>query len=246
MKQEAPGSMTARLVPAAQIVAARSRRVVGRIDVTAQATLRSDAPALEVASEDALAAERDALVARLDRTREELEAMAGQLLEREQAAFERGIAEGEARARAAAVEQAATHEARVVDGIATATRAFEDALARLHGLSSALAMLAVEQIVGDELQVKERVVQVLRHQLDRLLDQRPFRVRVSAEDFPDAEPIRMALRDAGYAEVDAIADSALASGSCRIQLRMGEVDAGVPQQLKALSSLLNAEAGNER
>jgi type III secretion protein L len=246
MKQEAPGSMTARLVPAAQIVAARSRRVVGRIDVPLQTARQPDTRALEIASVDALAAERDALVARLDTTREELEAMAGQLLQREQAAFERGAAEGEARARAAAAEQAATHEARVVDGIAAATRAFEDALARLDGLSSALAMMAVEQIVGDELQVKERVVQVLRHQLDRLQAQRPFRVRVSAADFPDAEPIRMALRDAGYAEVDVTADGALASGSCRIQLRMGEVDAGVPQQLKALFHLLNIEAGNER
>jgi type III secretion protein L len=246
MKQEAPGSMTARLVPAAQIVAARSRRVVGRIDVTAQAARRPDASGQEVAGVDTLAAERDALVARLDEAREELEAMASQLLERQQAAFERGVAEGEARARAAAAEQAETHEARVVDGIAAATRAFEDALVRLDGLSSALAMMAVEQIVGDELQVKERVVQVLRHQLDRLQAQRPLRVRVSATDFPDAEPIRLALRDAGYAEVDAIADSTLASGSCRIQLRMGEVDAGVQQQLKALSHLLNTEAGNER
>lgn len=246
MKQEAPGSMTTRLVPAAQIVVARSRRVVGRIDVTAQPADRTDAPTLGVASEDALAAERDALVARLDQAREELAAMAGQLLQREQAAFERGLAEGEARALAAAAEQAATHEARVVDGIAAATRAFEDALARLDGLSSALAMMAVEQIVGDKLQVKERVVQVLRHQLERLLDQRPLRVRVSAEDFPDAEPVSTALRDAGYAEVDAIVDSTLASGSCRIQLRMGEVDAGVPQQLKALSRLLNTEASSER
>jgi flagellar biosynthesis/type III secretory pathway protein FliH len=241
-----PAIVATGLIPAHQVRLSDMRRVVGRINGSAthgpaevqqaQYTVDSSQAELEIA---ALQVQVNSQAAELHKLRE-------LVIEREKSAYAEGFEAGEGRGLAAAVERAQARQALLVQGVAEAAEKLEQALQRLDGVASTLAMVAVEEIVGDATDVKERVQQVVRRQLGRLREALPLRVRVSHVDFPDLDPLRRMLHADGLDGVEIVVDTSLESGGCRIQLRLGEVDAGLRQQLGALASLLGVEPDGSR
>lgn len=241
-----PAIVATGLIPAHQVRLSDLRRVVGRVNGTAmhepavvqraQHTVDNSEAELKVA----------ALKTRVDSQAAELRKLQELVIEREKSAYAEGYEAGEARGRSTAVERAQAREALLVQGIAEAAEKFGQALQGLDGVASTLAMAAVDEIVGDATDVKERVQRVVRRQLGRLREALPLCVRVSHLDFPDLDPLRRMLQADGLEEVEVVADTSLESGGCRIQLRLGEVDAGLRQQLGALASLLGVESDASR
>lgn len=240
--ERVPAIVAAGLIPSNQVRLSEIRRVVGRINGVSKHAPVEIEPFQPEAVESKAQGEVAALRAELDAQAVEVGRLQELVVEREKAAFAKGFEAGEAQGRALAVEGAQRREQRLVEGIADATERFEGALQRIDNMASTLALAAVEEIVGDVADVKARVKQVVRRQLGRLRDALPLRVRVSHQDFPDPGPLRRMLKDEGLESVEILADASLESGACRIQVRLGEVDAGIRQQLAALTSLLGVES----
>jgi flagellar biosynthesis/type III secretory pathway protein FliH len=229
----------ANLVPACQVRVAGAHRLVGRINGTTKPAVAETPPVTVIA--DVQAREIEALRGRLDAQADELRKLGELVTEREGAAYAKGYEAGEAKGRAAAVENEEARQTQLVKGVAAATAELAHALTGLNSMAASLAIAAVEQIVGEQSVVTERVYQVLRHQLVQLREALPMEVRVSTEDFSHLDALRHLLDTEGFQAVKVIADPALESGGCRIQLRLGEVDAGIRQQLRALANVLAVE-----
>ena len=241
-----PAIVATGLIPAHQVRLSDMRRVVGRINGTSKhepAEVQHPQHAAETSEAEL---ELAALQIQVDSQTHELRKLRELVIEREKSAYADGYEAGEAHGRAAAVERAQAREAVLAQGVSDAAEKLEQALLRLDGTASTLAMAAVDEIVGDAADVKERVQQVVRRQLGRLREAFPLRVRVSHEDFPDLELLKRMLHGDGLDGVEVVADTSLDSGECRIRLRLGEVDAGIRQQLKALASILGAESDGSR
>lgn len=244
--ERVPVLAAAGLIPSRQVRLSDVRRVVGRINRAVQPTPIEIGAIQPEAVESRAEHEAAALRAEIDAQAVEVERLRELVIEREKAAFAKGFEAGEAKGRAFAVEGAQQRDRRLAEGLADASESLESTLQRIEGVASTLALAAVEEIVGDVADVKTRVQQVVRRQLGRLCDALPLRVRVSHEDFPDPGPIRRMLQDEGLEGVEILADASLESGACRIQVRLGEVDAGIRRQLDALASLLGVEShGND-
>lgn len=241
-----PAIVATGLIPAHQVRLSDMRRVVGRINGTSKHEPAEIQHAEHTAESSQAEDEVLALRSQVEVQSAELQKLRELVIKREKSAYADGYEAGETHGRAAAVEHAQAREALLVQGVAEAADKLGQALQRLDGVASTLAMAAVDEIVGDATDVKERVQQVVRRQLDRLREALPLQVRVSHEDFPDLELLKRMLHGDGLDGVEVVADTSLESGGCRIQLRLGEVDAGIRQQLRALASILGAESDGSR
>ncbi len=219
------------------------RRVVGRRSERAQAAAPQKS-ALDLALR-AMESENAELQQQLAARDAEIKAQASRLAELEQrisAAREVGIAEGREGGIAAGLERAQLdHRERneaLVAAAGDALRAHAAALAQLGALAEPIALAALERITGDRSARKDLVAALVAEQLDRLRDAAPLRVRVAAADFPAADELRSALPAAIVGSVDVTLDDELGSGQVRIELKLGQVDAGLDRQLAALRVLL--------
>lgn len=158
--------------------------------------------------------------------------------EREAAALAKGRAEGEAQGIAKVVERSRQRDEHVLRGVEAGLGILDEALRKMEAIAAPIALAAAEQVVGDVTEVKKRVIQVMRRQLGRLKDRRPLQVRVAAEDFSEIGPLVGMLSEAGMDGVEVVADPALPSGSCLFKLRVGQIDAGIQQQIRAIKALV--------
>jgi flagellar biosynthesis/type III secretory pathway protein FliH len=223
------------------------RRLVGQRSERPQA-----APSQEFALDMALRAMKSEIAElqqQLAARDAEIEAQASRMTELEQridAAREAGIAEGREAGIVAGRERAQLDHRERNLALAAATvdalRAHEAALSQLGDLAVPIALAALERIAGDSSARKDLVTAIVAEQLDRLRDAAPVRVRVAAVDFPDTDDLRKALPAKATGAVEVAVDSGLCSGQVRIELKLGQVDAGLDRQLAAVYVLLQGSS----
>ena len=127
----------------------------------------------------------------------------------------------------------------LVEALASALRSHDSAMKELEKLSSMIALAALDRVLGPAHGRDDAVARIVARQVDLLASSAPVEVRVSGEDFADSAALQDALVRVGTDPARVRTDPALASGQVTIRLRLGEVDAGIDQQLTALRRLLS-------
>jgi flagellar biosynthesis/type III secretory pathway protein FliH len=152
-------------------------------------------------------------------------------------------------ARAAGRKEATADDARRIDllqeGVADAIAAWRDRLASIDGLAATLAAAALAKVFGDSLDLAALVARTLAHHLERLDQRSVVSVGVSPDDFPDAGALTTLATRAGLAPACIVARQELAAGSCRVALRLGEVELDPTAQWAVLDRALRAMGEGE-
>jgi len=155
---------------------------------------------------------------------------------------EQALADAFEQGKAAGREEA--HD-RQAERLALLTEAIDDARLELRQQFAAMERTAVsvaceclEKILGQNADRAHLMADLIRRQIAQVGRDTIVEVSVSQDDFASDEAV---------AEVDrniSIVRTELASGSCRIKLEMGEIDAGLPHQWAMLRNVL-AQSGEE-
>ena len=192
------------------------------------------APLLEVApnlSADALR------IAALEERNAALEAELRQAVDAasvlEDSAFERGLGEGAARAASREEDRLAALAA----GLADAQKDFSARLAQLDIIALEVAQTALVRLFADDTLYPGMVAATLRCQMADLERNMAIRACISPADFPDEAAL--AALSALLPGLDLVRDPALTPGDCRIDLRLGRIDAGIDGQWSRLSALID-------
>ena len=186
----------------------------------------------------------DPHVAQLERQVEELTAqLASATLAaeaREEEAYGRGEQAGRAQADTLAQERLEAFR----ETLSAARAAHAGQLEALEVLSLEVAQTVLSRILGDRLHYAPMVAEAVSHQIAQLDHALITQVRVSPGDFPDGQAL--AACAAQIPEIALLRDPTLAPGDCRIDLVLGNVEAGLPGQWARAAELLEsmAETGN--
>jgi flagellar biosynthesis/type III secretory pathway protein FliH len=219
-----------------RIALAAEPRTVGRPSLPS-----ADTPTAESAVDLVLRSQEQEILAlrkQLDAALQEQHRLRDAQTDLEKSAFDRGFDAGRDAGREEIEDRQRDRLARLSEGVAGALELFEAALNELAVASESIACAAVEKVLGHGAPQADAVRRVIARQLAELRDALPLKVRVSAQDFDDAEPLVAEIRALGSSSIKVECDPALHSGACRIELQLGEVDADVSSQLAALRALL--------
>jgi len=203
--------------------------VVRPIDAPGEKPL--DAQALELAQlRDELARCVDAVQAR----DEEL----AKLSETQEQALAEAFDQGKAAGRDEAHDRQAERLALLSDAIQGARLELRQQFAAMERTAVSVACECLEKILGPNADRAHLMADLVRRQIAQVGRDTIVEISVAQDDFPS---------DQAVAEVDrniSIVRAELASGSCRIKLEMGEIDAGLPHQWAMLRNVL-AQSGEE-
>ena len=187
------------------------------------------------------AASPDPRIAQLERQADDLAAQ----LHSATLAAETREAEAFARGERAGAEQAGTRErdrlSLLAAALETTGHAYAERFRHLEALSLEIAQTALARLFGDRSRYADMIAESVRHQLDQLDRTLVTAIRVSPEDFTDAEAIAQLAAQAP--EIALHTDPTLGEGECAIDLQLGQIDAGVSGQWARLSRLLDSMAG---
>ncbi|VWD47058.1 hypothetical protein BCO18430_07185 [Burkholderia contaminans] len=229
------------IIKAGQIVLSVDRVPLGaRSDVTdgrAPLTERATVSPLhdEGDTGNAFAPERDRLLARIAELETAASGHEAELAQQARAAFERGIEDGLRQAARAETERLAL----LRGGVDTALDAFIARMASLDGLAAELALVGLERVLGDPTRHTELVVETVRHRLTSIAQGSLVGIRVSADDFGDPALLDAVRRTLDTApSVSLVADPQLPAGACVIELTLGKLDAGIPNQLASVAATI--------
>jgi len=139
--------------------------------------------------------------------------------------------------------------AALAAGIGSARSAFETALGDMHRLAIALAQTAVAKMLGDMPSASGAVEAILRTQLARLRPEAVIAAVVSAHDFKTEAALQALRKSVGGPELAVQVDPQMPRGGCRIELRLGHLDAGLDVQWANLATFcetLAAEPGGRQ
>jgi flagellar biosynthesis/type III secretory pathway protein FliH len=179
-------------------------------------------------AEDPRLASLAAEIARLD---EALGSAAAAAAAAEERAREEGRREG--------LEEAAADEAKrlglLEEGIAAAVADLAKRLDCIETLALGIAKAGLAKVFEDPAGEAERVAAAIEAQVSRLRADAVLAVHVSGSDFPDEASL--AALAAGRSPVSALPE--LGSGECRLDLVLGQVDAGPRTQWAHLAGILD-------
>ncbi len=188
---------------------------------------RSERQAVRNEELDRQCMELEAEVAELRHRLKEAEEDAARRAEQ---ALERGRREGK--------DAAESSEKQMLEALASALAEIgEEHRSRLNDcelLALQLARTAVSRIFGEAERPAELVSATLAHHLARMKPDLVVGVRVSPEDFRDADGLA-ALAQA-HNGIAVHADGDLAAGECEINLKLGKIDIGLAGQWQRLSA----------
>lgn len=153
-------------------------------------------------------------------------------------ARESGLAEGFTDGLRRAEADFTARSELLAKSVTNALSSYEIGIQRLGELSSTIALAAIEQVLGSEHGRGEAIARIVSRQLHLLTASAPAEVRVSASDFADTAALHDALANVNVDPARVRTDPALAPGQVTIRLQLGQVDAGIDQQLAALRRLL--------
>lgn len=185
---------------------------------------------------DAKLAHLSTEIARLERAREEDAAASAR-------AVEAARVEGYTRGTAEAATREADRLAALDKALRDSAASFSARLDMLDALAPALVRAALAKLFAESESWAAPVEAMLARQLAALRRAALVAVRVSPQDFSDAEALA-ALSDAlGIGGVSLESDRELRAGASRIECRLGQIDLDVRDQWQALSTLLEEMAG---
>ncbi|MGF6873143.1 FliH/SctL family protein [Paraburkholderia sp. MM5477-R1] len=228
------------LLKAAQVTLGSGRKTLGRATLVAVAAEPSEHVPVQVQH----AFQTDAQIDELRRELAELAQTHAEQIrdfeERERAAYQRGIEEGIEKGVARVKLDHVQRIEALVAGIDAALAALRDRLQEVESLALDVAQAALRKTLGDTTACAALVVQTARHHLAQIAAGSAIGVRVSAQDFADADALRDAFatltRDTALT-VDA--DPQLAAGACLIDLTLGRLDVSLPRQLSHFNRTLD-------
>jgi len=197
----------------------------------------SPAPALQEGQPSHPSIELEATIAEL---RRQLRQAGEEAEQREEAGYERGLREG----RAEALEDGGKRMALLAEVLEEMRRNQADRLAEHEVLALQLARVALKRILGEGHDRDALLAETLRHHLGGLRRELVQNVRVSPEDFASDEALA-----ALAGQVPGIAierDASLRSGECIADLKLGQLDIGLPGQWRRLTEFFDRLAEEER
>lgn len=129
--------------------------------------------------------------------------------------------------------------------LAQASAEWREQLLLLDQLAPLLARSALAKLFDDCEDYSEFVARSIARQIERLGREAIVSIHVSARDFPEADRLSSLRTGSRAGGTDVVTDAELAAGECRLKLRLGHLDIGIPSQWRELSALLD-EAAFER
>jgi len=155
------------------------------------------------------------------------------------------VAAAAAEGRAAGLEEAETRAeerlAALREGLDGALERLRHDLAALERLAAALAVEAVDKVLGPGAPQADAVARSLDLQLRQLSREAVVCASVAAADFPDADALA-ALSAATGVRIEALPE--LEAGACRLRLRLGAMEIGPAQQWRRLRETLTLAASS--
>lgn len=175
-----------------------------------------------------VAAERDLYAARL-------QALEAELITAVAAAEARGLEIG----RAEAVSRADDAVRQLEQGLAAGLAQLVADEAALETLAVQVARAALAKVLDNPADPALLVEGAIRRQLASLASEMLVRVEVAEADFPDPARLAQLGQVVGRGRVQVLANRTLVSGDCRLKLKLGEVEIGLPQQWRSLAKVLD-------
>lgn len=192
-----------------------------------------------------LASSRTELASALD-SLSRLEGEAEVLRKKAGESFAAGLGKGREEGRAEGLKQAQDDSAQrttvLKEAADRAVSRFTDELLSLERLAPAVALAALERVLGSPGKRGELVVELARRHLDAVAGQGVVRLEASRKDFDDADLRAELSRAVGSVGAELRMADDLPSGACRIRLQLGRLDVGLDQQWPKLSQLLGEMA----
>ena len=189
----------------------------------------------------ALRRELGELAQRLGERDAELE----RLRESVQNAYREGETEGRKQGRQESDQRRADYLAALERGLDAACNRFSEDLRDLERLAVLVARESLAKILGDDESRKELLAEAIGSQLRRIEAGSVVAVQVSRADFPEPEELTRLADSLGGDRLALVATDELRAGECRIKLKLGALDVGLPQQWERLDRALQTLADTE-
>lgn len=141
-------------------------------------------------------------------------------------------AKGEAAGFEAAEDRQAKRLEKLTKAIEAAQQNISEALVTAERIAILVAKECLDKMFGDKAHWPALVSDLVRHQIAQVSQDTLLKVEVAAEDFADDACLP---KLAGTTE---LIRSDISSGSCKMTLRFGEIDAGLAQQWDMLERRL--------
>lgn len=188
--------------------------------------------------------------AELERLRAALAALAAELAERDAAiaampdridsAFRDGAEEGREAGRLEAEDKGAATLAAIGEAAEQALVRFAEDMKGLERLAALLASVCLERMLLASDERAAIVAALIGGQVALLAAGAVLGIQVSSEDFAAPEALERLAAGLPGPACEIVASSALASGDCRIALRLGALEVGLDQQWGSLRAALDA------
>jgi flagellar biosynthesis/type III secretory pathway protein FliH len=148
-------------------------------------------------------------------------------------------AEGYARGLADAPKLEAERLAILRSGVEGAQTSVAASLSAIEGLAAQLARTCLEKLFGSAEPRADLVCDLIHARLARMQDAALVSIRVSADDFSGDTATARIRGLPALARTAIVIDPLLPSGSCRMTVRLGEIDIGLDQQWSSLRTVLD-------
>ena len=167
----------------------------------------------------------------LEHLRVQLDQASDHIENREERAYDRGREAG----RLEAQEESEKRLGLLAESLAEARETFVGRQSEIEVLALGISNTIIGKVLGDDPERATLIGDAIAVQSNKLRDELTLSVQVSAVDFPgDAE--LSALRER-FPELDIVAATSLAGGECRMGLRLGQLDLGLPGQWLKIQEL---------
>jgi flagellar biosynthesis/type III secretory pathway protein FliH len=133
----------------------------------------------------------------------------------------------------------------VSDALADARAAWDERLAALDHLALLVARTALSKFFEAGEDLPNLVARTVARQIGTVRRETIVALHVSALDFPDEEALAALADRSGSGAIEIVADPALKSGECRMDLGLGHVELGLQSRWRELSRLLEEMADEE-
>lgn len=153
------------------------------------------------------------------------------------------LEEGRRRAADAWQRDEAAVLAILEDHLTDAASQMAGAFDRAERAGLALALAALERVLGPGAERAGLLEEIVQHQMRHLRSQQVLAVHVSAAEFTGTHGLGALRKRLSARQTDLIEDPSLQPGECRIRLRLGELEVGPDVQWKALVDLFAELAG---
>lgn len=152
------------------------------------------------------------------------------------------LAKGRAEGRKEADDRSSERLTSLKEALEKITGDFRQAVDRLELQSGDLAGLALGRIVGDAALRPGLVADTLRLAATELFRDSVVVAEVSRADFPDAASLEVIRVPQTAPAIEILINDEMASGACRLRLKLGEADLGLDGQVARLRTLIETAA----